>query len=229
MFGTPVVVLIAIVAMFSGGGSKPDQAALTGNTTAPRTAPSTPSSPTSSSTGQAVDPAAIASGNCPASSIQVTPSVTNGIAGGPIDIDLALATTQTACNFTMSGSNVAIKILSNSNSLWTSQDCSNVIPTGTLTLRNAAPVNVSLSWDGHQSNGSCGATNPWVGPGTYQVMASVIGSTPTSANFSLKLPTAKTVTKTATPTPTAKPTTKATTTTRPTATATKTCGDSCKP
>lgn len=157
----------------------------------------------------------------------MTPSVTNGIAGGPIEVDLSLATTQTACNFTMSGSNVAIKIMSGSNSLWSSQDCPNVIPTGTLVLRNAAPVDTSLSWDGHQSSGSCGATNPWVGPGSYSVIASVIGSTPTSTNFALKLPTAKTITKTATPTPKAKPKARSTATATPTAKATKTCGDSC--
>ena len=224
--------LIAIIAMFSGGGSKPQQASLTGNTTTPRHTASTASGPIASSTGgQAVNPAAMPSGPCPASSIQVTPSVTNGIAGEPIEIDLALATTQTACNFTMSGSNVAIKIMSSSNSLWRSQDCANVVPTGTLILRNAAPVNVSLSWDGHQSNGSCGATNPWVGPGSYQVMASVIGATPTTTTFSLKLPTAKTVTRTATPTPKATPTAKATSKStksgKPESAATTRCGDSC--
>jgi hypothetical protein len=229
VFGTPVVLLIAIVAMFSGGGSKTPQATLTGNTTAPRQAATTAAAPTTQATGQAVNANAQPSGPCPASSVQVTPTVKNGIAGGPIEIDLALSTTQTACNFTMSGSNVAIKIRSSSSSLWTSQDCSNVIPTGTLVLRNAAPVTTNLYWDGHQSSGSCGATNAWVGPGSYQVMASVIGSTPTTTNFALRLPTAKTVTKTATPTPKPTPKAKATAraTTRPTAKATKTCGDSC--
>lgn len=234
VFGTPVIVLIAIIAMFSGGGSKPPQASLTGQTTTPHTAPTGSQTPLVGSTKQPVNAAALPSGPCAASSIQVTPSVTAGIAGGPINVDLALATTQTACTFTMSGSNVAIKIVSGTNSLWTSQDCANVVPTGTLTLRNAAPVDVSLSWDGHQSSGSCGATNPWVGPGSYQVIASVIGSTPTSTNFSLKLPTAKTITKTATPTPHATPTARATAkaTTKsgtPQNAATSKCGDSCKP
>lgn len=233
VFGTPLVVLIAIVALFSGGGAKPQQATLTGNTTA-RTAPSTPSKPASSSTGQPVNPVAQPNGACPAASIQVTPSVTNGIAGGPINIDLALATTQTACTFTMSGSNLAAKVMSGSNSLWSSQDCPNVIPSGSLVLRNAAPVNVSLSWDGHESSGSCGATNPWVGPGSYQVIASVIGSTPTTSDFSLKLPSAATITKTAspnaTPTPKATATAKATTKAKsgtPQGAATTHCGDSC--
>lgn len=237
MFGTPVIVLIAIVALFSGGGSKAPQATLSARTTPPSSAPVTPAASHSAAAGgQAVNPNAVPTGPCPASSIQVTPSITNGIAGQPIEIDLALSTTQTACTFAMSGSNVAIKILSGGNSLWTSQDCSNVVPAGSITLRNAAPMTVSLSWDGHQSSGSCGATNPWVGPGTYSVIASVIGSTPTTANFSLRLPTARTVTQTATPKPTPKPTAKATpatkTTTKtksgtqPSASA-KRCGDSC--
>lgn len=237
VFGTPVVVLIAIVALFSGGGSKAPQATLSARTTPPSSAPTsaTTSHPTSAGS-QAVDPNAVPSGPCPASSIQVTPSITNGIAGQPIEIDLALSTTQTACTFAMSGSNVAIKILSSGNSLWTSQDCANVVPAGSITLRNAAPMTVALSWDGHQSNGSCGATNPWVGPGSYSVIASVIGSTPTTTTFSLKLPTARTITKTATPKPTPKPTAKATPTHRattkatsrtPQSTPTTHCGDSC--
>ncbi|MGN6161409.1 MAG: hypothetical protein ACTHOG_06845 [Marmoricola sp.] len=234
VFGTPVIVLIAIIAMFSGGGSQPQRASLAGNTTTPHVATTPTQVATTASTGQPVNANAMPSGPCPASSIQATPSVSDGIAGGPIQVDIALATTQTACNFTMSGSNVAIKIMSSARSLWTSQDCPNVIPTGTLILRNAAPVDVSLSWDGHQSSGSCGATNAWVGPGSYSVIASVIGSTPTTGNFSLRLPTAKTVTKTATPTPHATPTAKATAkaTTRSGKAenaATSKCGDSCKP
>lgn len=209
VFGTPVVLLVAIIVMFSGGGSKPQQASLSSQTTTPVAPPSRHASSSGSPATQIVDPNAIATSSCTPSAIQVTPSITGGVAGGPITIDLSMVTTEAACNFSVSGSTVAVKLMSGTNSLWSSQDCPNVIPAGTLTLRKASPVDVSLTWDGHQSSGSCGATNPWVGPGTYRVLASVIGSTPTSANFSLKLPAQPTITKTATPKVTKKPTSSA--------------------
>lgn len=201
VFGTPLVALIAVIALMVGGhGSKTPQATLAGNATTP-----TQTAPTTAAGSQAAPVASGANGACPASSIQVTPSITDGVAGGPIQVNLAIATTQAACNFQMSGANVAVKISSGNNSLWTSQNCSNVVPSGTLALHSSAPVTTSLSWDGHQSNGTCGATNPWVGPGNYQIIASVIGSTPTSANFTLSLPNAPTVTQTASPSASATP------------------------
>lgn len=208
--------LIAIIALFSGG-SKPQQATLSASTT-PAATPSKHPTSSGSPASQIVDPNAIATSSCTPSSIQVTPSITKGVAGGAITVDLTMSTSETACNFAVSGSTVAVKVMSGTNSLWSSQDCPNVVPAGTLTLRKAAPVDVSLTWDGHQSNGSCGATNYWVGPGSYQILASVIGSTPTSANFSLKQPAQQTITKTATP----KPTKKASASATPTAKATKT-------
>lgn len=199
VFGTPVVLLVAVIMMFSGGGSKPQQATLSGASVTPTVGPTKHASSGGSPASQIVDPNAIATSSCTPANVQVTPSITDGVAGGPITIDLSLSTTEPACNFSVSGSAVAVKIMSSNNSLWSSQDCPNVVPVGNVTLRKSAPIDVSLTWDGHQSSGSCGATNPWVGPGSYQILASVIGSTPTSGNFSLKQPTAPTITKTATP------------------------------
>lgn len=219
VFGTPVVLVIAIIVLFSGGGSKPQQASLSSASTHSAVSSSTRASSSGSPASQIVDPNAIATSSCAPAGIQVTPSITKGVAGGPITVDLSLTTNEAACNFSVSGSTVAVAVMSGSNQLWTSQNCPNVVPAGTLTLRKAAPVDVSLTWDGHQSNGSCGATNPWVGPGSYQVLASVIGSTPTSGDFSLTLPAQQTITKTASPKPKKK--TKATVTATATAKATK--------
>lgn len=176
-----------------GGSSQPQQATLSSAQTA-----SSPSDTPSVAT-QESEPSAEPSGPCSPESIQVTPTVTGGIAGGAIKVDLALTTSEAACTFAMSGKSLAVKVMSGATSVWSSQDCASVVPTGSLTLRHGSVADASLTWDGHQSNGNCGATNPWVGPGTYQVLASVIGSTPTSSDFSLSLPTAKTITKTAQP------------------------------
>lgn len=192
--------IIAIVAMFmGGGGSKPTKATLTGSP-APKVTP-VPTPKT-----QAVVTNATPSGPCADNSLQAIPSITGGVAGTAIAVDLTMTTTQPACTFAMSGKSLVLKVLSGATTLWSSQDCPNTISSGMVTLRAGQATTVSVTWDGHQSNGGCGPTHPWVGPGNYQVIASVVGSTPATSNFALVLPTPQTITKTATPTPTAPPT-----------------------
>lgn len=222
VLGLPLLLVVVLVSVFSGGGGSPaPQARLAGSahrtpavgapsprpsgpvavTTAAPSAKATAGASPASSTPTAV-PLASPDGPCAANEITVTPSADHARAGGPVTISVQLRTARPACTFAVSRSSLAVKITSGSDSIWSSQNCGGSVPRQTVVVRSAKPAVVPVTWNGRRiTDGTCGATNAWARPGYYHALAAVIGSEPTDVQFSLSLPPRPVVTRTAHPKP----------------------------
>jgi len=238
-----LVVLTAVVLVFGfakllgglGGGSSPSGATLSANETtkSPTTGASTgtttgsPSAGATDTTGAGTgttpaSPTLVApSGPCNPANLSVTPVVSVAHAVNPVTIALKITGSAPACTFAASAKSVAVKIVSGSDRIWSSQDCPRAVPKQTVVVRSGAETTVPVTWTGRRSDGTCAATNDWARPGYYHVLAAVIGSTPTDTQFQLTVAPRGVVTKTAKPKPhknstaSANPTNKATKGTKP--------------
>jgi hypothetical protein len=217
-----LVALTALVLVFGfakvfgsiGGGSSDKGAQLAANESTkapPSTSASanasteTDPSPTASTSSTAPTLAA-PSGPCNPEDLSVTPVVSVAHAVNPVTIALKITGSSPACNFAVSPKAVAVKIVSGSDRIWSSQDCPRSVPRQTVVVRSGAETTVPVTWTGRRSNGTCANTNKWALPGYYHVLAAVIGSTPTDTQFQLTVAPRAVITKTAKPKPHQKPT-----------------------
>lgn len=182
------------------------------------TAPSMPSmtatvapAPTASGTpapGAPSGGAALAApdGQCAAKDLTVTPLVAAAEAAKPVSIRLRFTGTRPACTFAVSPQSVAVRISSGSDRVWSSQDCANVIPRSSVTVRSGMGTIVPVTWSGRRSGDGCGNDQEWARPGYYHATAAVLGSTPSDAQFQLSLAPRPVITRAAKPTPSPTPT-----------------------
>jgi hypothetical protein len=143
---------------------------------------------------------AMPSGPCDPSDVSVSPSVPKPVAGRDITIVLDVSSISTpACTWTLSRSSIALKITSGIDLIWTTAQCARDIPTQDLTLRQAAPVRVRLTWNAERSEPGCPARTQWAMPGTYHLDVAALGGSPQDVPFLLAAPTPAQVTRTAHP------------------------------
>ncbi|MGN6251889.1 MAG: hypothetical protein ACTHNS_08760 [Marmoricola sp.] len=228
VLGLPLLLLVVLISMLTGGGDPSPKARLAGATepttsTAPR--PSGPSGPVAVTTTAAAPgkkagkkagkkgrshpaatptavPLAAPDGPCAADEITVQPAVDHARAGGSITIAVQLRTARPACTFEVSPSSLAVKVTSGSDGIWSTQDCRKAVPHESVVVRSAKPALVPVTWNGRRiTDGTCGPTNGWARPGYYHALAAVIGSEPSDVQFRLSLPPRPVVTKTAHPKP----------------------------
>jgi hypothetical protein len=138
-------------------------------------------------------------GPCALDEITVTPTVPTAVAGGEVDLVLALTGIKPACTFTVSSNTVVAKVTSGKDRIWSSQDCPASIKEASVVVRSAEPTMVTVSWSGRRSDEDCSRSTSWALPGYYHVIAAVIGSEPSDAQFRLGSPPRPVVTKTAKP------------------------------
>ncbi|HEX7738216.1 MAG TPA: hypothetical protein VF426_01060 [Marmoricola sp.] len=190
----------------SGGGNHAAQLSAD-QTTAPSVGASQPPAseqPYVASSSQGASPGAglaVPEGPCSPADLSVTPVVRHAYALHPVTITLQLSGAAAACNFTVSSKTVAVKITSGTDGIWSSQDCPQVIKKQDVVVRSGSNTNVALTWRGHRSNGTCSVANKWALPGYYHVLAAVMGSTPTDAQFKMTVAPRAVITKTAHPKP----------------------------
>lgn len=187
-FVTAVIILAG-----AGGGTEKSQAM-------PTPSPALASQKTPSPSPKPKPVAPVPTGPCDPAKIRITPMITGGVSGSRALIDLTLSTTEPACTFTVKGSSIALKVAADTHTVWSSQDCPSVVPTGSILLRSEIPIGTAMTWGGQESRGTCSAGD-FVGPGTYRVIAAALGGQPTATEFTLDKPKPKPQ-----PTPRAKPT-----------------------
>jgi hypothetical protein len=205
--------LVVGFAQLLGGGSNGSSGADTATQAAARTTPSTngPSTPTGSSTGRAhrhhrhhasasYSPVAMPSGPCADDDVSIAPSVRHTIAGQDVKIVLDLSTISSpACDWTLSGTSLALKITSGPDLIWTTVQCAHAIPTQDLVLRQGQPTRGRLTWNARRSAPGCPVQTDWALPGTYHLHVAALAGQPQDVTFALDLPTAPTITRTAHP------------------------------
>jgi hypothetical protein len=140
------------------------------------------------------------SGPCADNDVAITPSVPHPIAGSDIDLVLDISTiTSPACDWTLSGRTLALKITSGPDLIWTTVQCAKVIPTQDLVLRNSAPTRVKLTWNARRSEPGCPAVTDWAQLGTYHLHVAALSGQPQDVTFTLVAPSPPEVTKTVHP------------------------------
>lgn len=143
-----------------------------------------------------VTPLAEPSGRCVASDIVATPKVKGEAhAGSPVVFRVKLTTLETpACTWRVSPTSLALKLVSGSDRIWSSQDCPASVPTTDVVVRKDHAAKVDLRWHGQRSDSTCSRTTPWAQPGWYHVQAAAFGAEPTDVQFELGHAVAQTIT-----------------------------------
>jgi hypothetical protein len=140
------------------------------------------------------------SGPCAASDVAITPSVPKPIAGSDIKLALDISSLETpACTWTLSGKTMALKITSGNDLIWTTSECPKAIPAEDLTIRQAEPTRVKLTWDARRSEPGCPVRTEWALPGTYHLHVAALAGQPQDVTFMLSAPSPAEITKTAHP------------------------------
>jgi hypothetical protein len=135
-------------------------------------------------------------GPCEESDVVVTPEVVGSAhAGSPVTIRLNVTTLETpACTYRVSPRNVAVKLVSGSDRIWSSQDCPAAVPEVDVIARKKVAGVAELQWRGQRSDSSCSRQTPWALAGWYHVQAAAFGAEPTSVQFELRPAVAPTIT-----------------------------------
>jgi hypothetical protein len=210
VLGIAALLVVGIARMLgasSDGSSGPDTARQAAADTTPST--NGPSTPTTTTTPRGhhhhrstvtASPVAMPSGPCPDSDVSIAPSVKHTIAGQDVKLILDISTISSpACDWTLAGDSLALKITSGSDLIWTTVQCANAIPTQSLVLRQGVPTRVKLTWNARRSEPGCPKLTDWALPGTYHLHVAALAGTPQDVTFALDLPAAPTVTQTAHP------------------------------
>lgn len=143
---------------------------------------------------------AMPSGPCDASDVAITPSVPKPIAGSDITLVLDISSLNTpACTWRLSGDTMALRITSGKDLIWTSKECPKAIPGEDLTVRQADPTRVKITWDARRSEAGCPVRTEWALPGTYHLDVAALAGQPQDVTFLLTAPSPAQVTKTVHP------------------------------
>ena len=208
----------------SSGGSSADQANQVAATRPSGTVGATPTPSPAATGGPTADAAKVAErrsreerrerrrklpqpdGPCLDSDVVVTPVVRTQPAGQQVRVVLHVGTLESpACFWEVSPDRVFVNISSRRlGLLWTTQHCSDAVPTEEVVARQEQPARVAFLWSGRESDEECTDGGPWVTSGRYEIAAAARGSThPRESLFVLGEGVAPTITVTPTPTPTA--------------------------
>jgi hypothetical protein len=141
-------------------------------------------------------PLAEPSGPCDASEIVATPKVKGtAYAGHRVTFRLKLTTLETpACTWRVSSTSLAVKLVSGTDRIWSSQDCPAAITGTDVVVRKDHPAKVDVHWHGQRSDSTCSRTTPWAQPGWYHVQAAAFGAEPVDEQFELQPPVPVTIT-----------------------------------
>ncbi len=147
-------------------------------------------------------------GPCDPADLVVSPRVPRAHAGDAVKIVLDVSTKESpACTWDLSPDEVFVTIANENATIWSSQQCPQVIPTEQLVPRKKKADKATFLWDGKASDASCSAATDWAVMGAYTIDAVARGATdPQDSVFVIGGPTRGTVTVTPTPTPTPTPT-----------------------
>ena len=135
-------------------------------------------------------------GPCAPSDVVVTPAIVGAAhAGSPVTIRLDVTTLETpACTYRVSPRTVAVKLVSGTDRIWSSQDCPGAVPEVDVIARKKVPGVAEMQWRGQRSDSGCTRTTPWALAGWYHAQAAAFGAEPTSVQFELRPAVAPTIT-----------------------------------
>jgi hypothetical protein len=136
------------------------------------------------------------SGPCRDSDVIATPKVEGTTyAGSPVIFRIRLTSVLSpACTWRVAPAKLAVKLISGSDRIWSSQDCPRAIPREDVVVRQQAAATVEVTWHGQRSDSTCSRTTAWAQPGWYHIQAAAFGGEPTDVQFELRAPVPATIT-----------------------------------
>lgn len=136
------------------------------------------------------------SGPCRASDIVATPKVKGtAYAGNPVRFRIKLTTLETpACTWRVAPATLAVKLVSGSDRIWSSQDCPRAVPEVDVVVRQEKAATIDVTWRGQRSDSTCSRTTSWAQPGWYHVQSAAFGAEPADLQFELRTPVPQTIT-----------------------------------
>jgi hypothetical protein len=142
-------------------------------------------------------------GSCTEDDILIQPVVDQAVADSDVMIVLQLRTrVAEACTWDVSASNLALKITSGSDDIWSSIECPRAIPVKEVVVRQDHTSTLGVIWTGaRRSDQGCTQQAGWALPGYYHVAAAPLGGEPVDVQFRLAAPTPEVITQTPNPTP----------------------------
>ncbi|WP_123227544.1 hypothetical protein [Nocardioides marmoriginsengisoli] len=208
VLGTALALVFALARMLTGSAEPDPQSKA--NVTAAKSTPTPEAGPLGpqpvvtakpGATPTGTPPPALAqpSGPCALDEITVTPVVGTLQGGGTVPLTLQLTGIRPACNFEVTADSVVAKVTAGKKRVWSSQDCPSSIKKAAVVVRSGAPTTIQVTWNGRYSDAQCSRSTDWAMPGSYQVLAAVIGSEPTSAPFRMTSPPRPVITVTPKP------------------------------
>jgi hypothetical protein len=213
VLGIATLLVVGIAKMLGGssdGSSGPDRATPAAQTSPRSSGATLPGSGSTAGSAAGMGhhvqdsasapPLVMPSGPCAADDVAVSPSVPRPVAGSDISLLLEFSTIASpACDWTMSGRSLALRITSGPHLIWTTVQCAKAIPTRDLVLRNTQVTPVKLTWNAKRSEPGCPRMTAWAVAGTYHLRAAALGGEPQETTFELTTPAAPVVTRTAHP------------------------------
>jgi hypothetical protein len=127
-------------------------------------------------------------GPCADSDVLVAPVVEEAHVNEPIAITLEVSAAESeACTWEVAPDSVFVTITAPERPIWSSQHCPAAIPTEEVVARRVKPAEVTLRWNGKESDPACSAVTDWVLTGSYTVTAIARGSVvPSETDFVLQ-------------------------------------------
>lgn len=185
-----VIAVVWVVLQVTGGGDdEPAKADPTPSKTAatPSASPTTVAPPKQTVDGP-VDVAVVAgTAPCNPEEVRITPSVRPGqLTKGPIDIGLAISSTQTtACTLQPADADTVAVISANGTPVWDSTVCKTSLLADPVALSPEWSTFTTVQWTGRGSGSNCTSNQGWATAGKYTIQIGTLGGEPGKAGFSL--------------------------------------------
>ena len=128
-------------------------------------------------------------GVCPDADVLVQPRVPEARLGEPIRIVLEVSTASTpACTWEVGPDSVFLKVTrvteDAEGQVWSSQQCTDLMPTAQVVARREKPAEIVVSWSGRMSDPECSRLAGWVRAGSFRAVSVARGAvTPLEEDF----------------------------------------------
>ena len=162
--------IVLLSSLLGGGGDEPDQLAEAPASAAPSVAPTV--APTLGPALPSPSPSPTAAAACAAGAVKVEPGVAEDSYRVGASPRLSLSVTNTGatpCTADLGTAAVELIVVSGSDRIWSSDDCSKQGPPDVTTLEPGKPVVQRVVWDGRRSRPGCTGDRERAQPGTYRV------------------------------------------------------------
>lgn len=167
-----VAIVAVLAALLGGGDDAPDRLAGAAASAPPSSEPTLGPAVPSALPSPSPSPSPTAAAACAAGALKIEPGVAEDSyrVGGRPRLSLSVTNTGTTpCTADLGSGAVELIVVSGSDRIWSSDDCSKAGPPDVTTLAPGKPVVQRVGWDGRRSRPGCKGDKEQAQAGTYRV------------------------------------------------------------